>query len=230
MLVREWIESGPEAGAIAMEADRALLEASDFRPGTGWRLRVHGWAGPTLTLGRGQRPSVELSREAESCGVEVVVRPTGGGWLLHLPGDLALSAAFPGPLGRGDLRGSARAVGELIVRALAVGGLPAHLVSAATAAASPATRAEVCFQRADREEVTIDQVKAAGVALARIRGAVLIQSAIPLIEPPAGLVSFARRWDPARAAAVEGLAGLDYRLLTARLGQQIQVGSEEVNR
>ncbi|MDQ7006825.1 MAG: hypothetical protein Q9Q40_06300 [Acidobacteriota bacterium] len=222
MLVQKSVDAGREAGGLAMGADRALLEAPDFRPGSGWRFRVHGWVGPTLTLGRGQRPPDELLKHAERRGVEVVGRPTGGGWLLHLPGDLALTGAFPGPLGRGDLRGCARVVGRLIEVALASCGLPAGVVDGQAVAGPGPGRAEICFQRADREEVVVGDVKAAGVALARVHGAVLIQSAIPLVAPPDALRAFADRWDPARQAAVRRLGGVDESLLTRCLLRAIR--------
>ncbi len=70
-------------------------------------------------------------------------------------------------------------------------------------------RAEVCFERVDREELTVGGVKVAGVALARVRRAALVQTAVPLVPAPPELASFVADWDAARPAAARVLAGLE---------------------
>lgn len=197
-------ETGPEA----MAHDLALLEL-----GSGTAGRSHGWSQPTLTYGRGQLLPARLIDDAERAGVDLVRRPTGGGWLLHLPGDLAVTFARRGPLGPGAFRGAQRFVASRLAEALASVGAPAEL---APAPPGPARRAAACFARVDASELVEGgegarpgETKLAGIALARIARCVLVQSALPLVPASDGpLAAFARRWDPARAAAVRRLAPL----------------------
>lgn len=204
---------GPEDGARAMARDETLLAV--LRDGEGpasatHLFRAHGWLNPTITLGRSQPVPEALVADARAHGVEVVRRPTGGGWLLHLPGDLALTLAVLGPLGQGDLRRAARLTSQAIAIGMAGCGRPALVF---TGSVMPASRADVCFMRADRDEVTVGTTKIAGVALARFGRSALVQAAIPLVAHPRELSGFAERWDPCRAPAAEVCDGLDRRVL-----------------
>ena len=176
--------------------------------------RIHGWSAPVITLGRSQSPDNELVEAAHRAGVDLVRRPTGGGWLLHLPGDLSVTFADPGPLGPGAFRATARRVSRAIAGGLAEQGRRAEVL---TGLSRPASRAEVCFERADRDEVVLGEAKAAGVALARLGRSVLVQSALPLAEPRAELAEFAARFDPKRAMATRALAEVN----PDRLGESI---------
>jgi lipoate-protein ligase A len=182
-------------------------------------LRTHGWAGPTLSLGRTQSVLPSLAVEAEESGVALVRRPTGGGWLLHLPGDPAVTVVAAGPLGAGELRGTARLAARGIALALAGAGRPGVALAGAV---QPASRAEVCFERADRDEVVVGETKVAGVALARIGRSALVQAALPVVAaPPGTLAAFASRWDPRRAAAAEVLRGVDPARLAVEAGRAL---------
>ena len=169
-------------------------------------LRRHGWLRPTLSLGRGQVLPEGLLEAAAALAVEVVRRPTGGGWLLHLPGDLALTTALAGPLRSGGFRRAARMTSQAIALGLAACGRPAIVF---TGLSHPASRVEVCFQRADRDEVVLGSTKVAGVALARFGQAALVQAALPLVPAPPELGVFAERWDAHRAAAAAESAGIE---------------------
>lgn len=199
-------EDPREPGSLAMARDESLSRLQRQEGGPLWLLRGHGWSRPTLTLGRGQNPSEGLLDEAREAGVDLVRRPTGGGWLLHLPGDLSVTAALAGPLGTGALRGAAGALARGFAHALRSLGIDAEVVPSR---AGGQGREEICFQRADREEVVSGGIKVAGVALARVSRGALVQSALPLAEAEGReLEEFARRWDPARFLAARALAGL----------------------
>ncbi|RMG43782.1 MAG: hypothetical protein D6718_11300 [Acidobacteria bacterium] len=215
--MREPVHDGRETGAEAMRRDRELLAEACG----GIRSRTHGWANPVLTLGRTQRLGAAAAGELAAAGVEAVGRPTGGGWLLHLPGDLALTLAVPGPLARGSLREAARATGALIVEALRSLGVEASLAPGA----HPPRRAEGCFSRADRDEVVAGGVKVAGVAVARCRSGLLVQAAVPLVPAPEALAAVAERWDPQRARAVERLAGIEEARLAEGIAASASAGA-----
>lgn len=199
------LKDGPEDGPRAMARDESLVRWMGDGEKEGQVVgRGHGWLKPTLSLGRAQDLPSELAEDARRCGIEVVRRPTGGGWLLHLPGDLAVSVAFSGPLRAGDFRRAARIASQAIALGLAHCGLPALVF---TGLGLPASRADICFQRADRDEVVLGSTKVAGVALARFGGSALVQAAIPLAPLSAELLHFAEKWDAGRQPAVQATAG-----------------------
>lgn len=200
------LAGGPEDGARAMARDESLVRHLLRAGAPSLVLRGHGWQRPTLSLGRGQTLPEGLLAEAEARAIEVVRRPTGGGWLLHLPGDLALTTALAGPLRSGDFRRAARMTSQAIALGLASCGRPAIVFAGLS---HPAARAEVCFQRADRDEVVLGSTKVAGVALARFGQAALVQAALPLAAAPPELAEFAERWDGCRAAAAAESIGID---------------------
>jgi lipoyl(octanoyl) transferase len=76
------LDTGPLDGALNMAVDVALMERART---TGERvLRIYGWAGPTLSLGRNQAARDRYDRfQLEQRGVDVVRRPTGGRAILH---------------------------------------------------------------------------------------------------------------------------------------------------
>ena len=215
------LRDAAEPGPVAMARDLALGRAlrGEKRPAV--IARIHDWAAPTLTLGRTQTPAAGLRRDADAVGVCLARRPTGGGWLLHLPGDAALTLAL-GPLsGAGAFRETARRVARAIADALGRCGIPAEVL---TGRGTPSTRSEVCFNRGDRDEVAVGSTKVAGVALARLGSAVLVQTALPLRPSGGGLADFERRWDPARGAAVARLAGLDRERLREEFVEALGAG------
>ena len=214
------LEAGAEPGDLAMEREAELARAAREGRGAPLLLRLHGWASPVLTWGRTQRLPGDLPREAAGAGVALARRPTGGGWLLHLPGDLAVTLVLRGPLRAGELRGAARATGEAIAAAL--GALGVDAAAAPPAASPPGTgRADVCFQRVDREEVVAGASKVAGVALARFGRAALVQAAIPLVPARGRLAAFEARWDPRRREAVARTAAIDAGSLAAAVETEL---------
>ncbi|NJN64959.1 MAG: hypothetical protein HC882_08845 [Acidobacteria bacterium] len=145
--------------------------------------------------------------------MEIACRPTGGGWLLHLPGDIALTFCVAGPLGAGAFRLTARHIAHAIAAGCSTNDRDAVVF---TGLSIPASREEVCFERADRDEVVLGDVKVAGVALARLGRSALVQTAVPLMSPgDANIRSFARRFDAMREAASAALAGRDSESIVA---------------
>ncbi len=220
---------GREAGVWAMARDAALMDALRVAGNDAPVLRSHGWSHATLTIGRVQEPPARLVDEAREAGVELVRRPTGGGWLLHLPGDLSITFALPGPLRAGQLRGAAATLGRGIAHGLRMLGHDADFV--VTPAGSGVGCEAICFDRIDREEVSVEGTKVAGVALARIARSALVQSALPVTPAPPELVAFTARWDPQREDACHRLARVDafelartvQESVARQLGREVQV-------
>jgi lipoate-protein ligase A len=200
------VHDGAEPGELSMARDEELVRRLRNGEGPPRLLRGHGWSRPVVSLGRAQEPPADLVAAAREAGVPLVRRPTGGGWLLHLPGDLSVTWAVRGPLGPGDFRQTARFVARSIAGGLERTGVAAVVFMGL---AAPASRAEVCFQRTDRDEVVVDGAKVAGVALARFGRSALVQTAIPL-QPAAGpLARLAEQFDPERGAAAARLARIE---------------------
>lgn len=218
------VQAGDEPGARAMARDAAL--ARRLRSGEVGApvVRVHGWSEAVLTLGRGQSAGEDLVGAAAEAGIALVRRPTGGGWLLHLPGDLSVTYVDPGPLGPGAFRATARVVSRAIAAGLREQGRPAEVFTGLSHAAS---RAEVCFERADRDEVVLGTSKAAGVALARLGRSVLVQTAIPLASAGPGLRAFAVRFDPKREPATRALSGVAAEALGESIAMALAKGAGE---
>ncbi|UCF68612.1 MAG: hypothetical protein JSV80_04780, partial [Acidobacteriota bacterium] len=201
-----WLSGGPEDGGRAMSRDEILARRFSEQDAGSRIVRVHGWLRPTLSYGRGQRLAPARLDELRGAGIDRVRRPTGGGWLLHLPGDLAVTLAVAGPLRAGQLRGAARFVSRLIATMLQEAGLAA---AASLGGGPERRREEICFQRVDRDEVTVDGIKVAGVAVARLGRSGLVQAAMPLEPAPPELEQLAARWDPKRAAAAAVTQAVD---------------------
>jgi hypothetical protein len=199
-----------------MARDAVLAERQRAGEGPGRLVRTHGWMRPAMTLGRTQPIAAQLPSAARSLSIELVRRPTGGGWLMHLPGDLAVSVAVAGPLPAGGLRRVARQLAQAIALGLSSLGRPAMVFDGGESATR---REDVCFQRTDRDEVVVDRTKVAGVALCRAGRGALVQAAIPLVIAPDPIAAFERSWDPRRAEAVEICQGLDRALLSRRVEQ-----------
>lgn len=201
------LQDGPESASRAMARDETLVVIQRQAGAPVLIVRTHGWTVPALTVGRGQAIPADLTRDAQVAGVELARRPTGGGWLLHLPGDLAVTTAIAGPLKAGDLRRGARHLAQAITLGFSAAGRAA-MVLPPPEVALPG-RSEVCFARNDRDEVIIEQTKVAGIALCRFGRAALVQAAIPLVGATDSLAAFAERWDPQRQLAVRVCAGID---------------------
>lgn len=210
-----YTHDGREDGAMAMARDAAITHAMREGRSPEFFIRSHDWRQPTLTIGRTQALPAALLEESSRLGIALVRRPTGGGWLLHLPGDLSVSYVVAGPLGPGELRGAAAGLAEAIAGALGAAGRDARVQAAHPA--SKSSRAMVCFERLDREEVAVDDCKVAGIALARVSRSALVQSAVPLQTEDSALAGYVSRWDPQRTAAAATLAGLSGDQLAARI-------------
>ncbi|RMF74200.1 MAG: hypothetical protein D6738_06915 [Acidobacteria bacterium] len=198
--------AGREPGQVAMDREAALARAFRRETDPPPVARGHGWSAPTLTLGRAQDPPADLLSDARESGVAIARRPTGGGWLLHLPGDAALTLVLRGRPTPGEFRATARRVARAIVAGLSACGVDAAVL---TGHGTPAVRSDICFARGDRDEVAVGTTKVAGVALARLGPVVLVQAALPLVPARGPAAGFEARWDPTRARAVEALAGAD---------------------
>jgi lipoate-protein ligase A len=168
-------ETGPGTGPFNMETDERLLGWVESNPDS-CTLRFFSWSEPTLTIGRTQfsllqRPSPDplspsLCRATDipsSTGFagtrlghpaigerEIVRRPTGGGLVLHQPGEMSFSFCWgaesnrPHPLSNaGGTRGIYKSLHQIFKEALEKLGYKCELATAdSSLRPKPSLRAE----------------------------------------------------------------------------------------
>lgn len=171
-----FLDSGAASGAANMATDAALL-AQARRTGSG-TLRVYGWLGPTLSLGRNERARdrfdpVRLAKH----GVDVVRRPTGGRALLH---DREVTYSVTAPVSTLSLGESYAVINALLLDALARLGVRATVAVAARRPLRPEGAA--CFAEPGAGELTVGGAKLVGSAQLREDGALLQHGSILLAD------------------------------------------------
>lgn len=166
-------------GAENMAIDQRMLESAAE---TGRLLvRVYRWSEPTLSLGYFQKYA-ERARHAESSGIAVVRRATGGGAIVHHY-DWTYSIAVPPAAGdspknlaTGPAQGLYDCIHSEVVRWLREIGVAARMWS--DSERNEQCRAEagcsfLCFERRSRGDIVIGDTKVLGSAQRRHQGAVL---------------------------------------------------------
>jgi len=174
----------------------------------------------TLVLGSAQRPSDVDASVADSLGVEVVQRRSGGGAVLLVPGEFVwLDLVVPAgdPLWDADVARAMVWVGELWAGVLSAFGVHAEVHRGALVGG--AWSRQVCWAGCGTGEVLAGAGKAVGVAQRRTREWARFQSMCHLRWRPelvAALVA-APRPTAAELAPLAAVAAVDADELTARL-------------
>ena len=172
------IDSGNCTAAYNMALDEAL--ALSVRKGTAPpSLRLYGWAGPSVSLGRFQKISDIDIEYCRSRTIPVVRRPTGGMAILH---DTELTYSFSvrtdrPPFSKGLIE-SYKSIGSTLTHALRRCGLEAEAREererGMVLAGSP-----LCFQSSSYGEILIDNKKIVGAAQKRWPDGLLQQGSVP---------------------------------------------------
>jgi lipoate-protein ligase A len=148
-------------------------------------LRVWAYRAPAVVLGCSGRSTAAMSERAAAAGVDLCIRPTGGGAVLAGPWLLGTSVVLPPqhPLVVASIPQSFRWFGLAHAAWLQTMGI------AAAAVPTPAAqrRSELpwaCFAGLSHWEVEAGGSKIVGLAQARRRHGVLLSSAILIAPPP----------------------------------------------
>lgn len=166
------LRDGELAGADNMRRDEALLEEC---AGDGVvRLRLYGWARPTLSLGYAQGPERFRERCAEN-HVDLVQRPTGGRAVLHQH-ELTYAFLIPMQSMPGDVRSTYRVIAGALLGALTALGVPAEMAEAPGAQSDDPN----CFAEPSWYEIESGGRKLVGSAQVRRHGVILQHGALPL--------------------------------------------------
>lgn len=175
--------SPPLDAATNMAIDVALMRRARETGET--VLRVYGWEGPALSLGRNQPARGEYdARRAALDGIAIVRRPTGGRALLHWR-EVTYSVTAPAA-DAGSLRASYGRINALLLDALRRLGVDARLAQPAGRAAVPSLAP--CFEAPAAGEVVAGGRKLVGSAQWREAGALLQHGSI-LVDDDQPLVA-----------------------------------------
>lgn len=148
-------------------------------------LRFYSWTPHAISVGRFQRATRDLDREAlEANGIPVVRRLTGGRAVLHAD-ELTYSVILPEttPALPTNIIESYRLLTEGVRRGYQTLGVPAEFSVPLTEEDREVLRkpkSAVCFDAASYYELTVEGRKVAGSAQVRHQGAVLQHGSIPL--------------------------------------------------
>ena len=195
-------DTGPETGASNMDNDERLLSWVEANPGA-CALRFFGWAEPTLTIGRTQYPYISDVKG-------VVRRPTGGGLVLHKPGEMSFSFSWGAEQHRphllknaGGIQGLYRNLHEIFKEALGKLGYECDLYRPSKRDLQPSLgepAASECFRDYTESDILLNGRKILGGALWRTKKAFLYQGTFKIndIQP-------AVSWDQAKAAISSAL-------------------------
>jgi lipoate-protein ligase A len=175
MVCRLFIDP-PASGAWNMAVDEALLESA--ADGGNFSLRFYRWLEPTLSLGYFQQYNDRLQHSA-SLNCPAVRRATGGGAILH-DREITYSVAVP-PGHRLAIKHLAlyETIHAVLIDILAGCGIHARLCLG-EGPERDRSQPFLCFQRRSPGDVLLSDVKIAGSAQRRCRGAVLQHGSVLL--------------------------------------------------
>ena len=161
----QFLNSGFQTGSVNMQTDESLALALSRGEGTP-TVRVYGWIPWALSLGWNQSQDDIRTKKAESDGIDIVRRPTGGRAVLHAR-ELTYAVV---------MRVEERSVSEIyrvVSRGLIAGvrrlGIPAG-IETGNPPGSSLYRGAACFVSAARFEIKVDGKKIVGSAQRRYTG------------------------------------------------------------
>ena len=173
---------GPQDGAWNMAVDEVLLQQRKAGAGIS-TLRLYSWQKRTVTLGYFQRIDKALAGFCGQNNIDLIRRPTGGGFVLH-DQELTFSLVF----NRQDLRARAqhqaveyfRVIATCLQKALLSLGVP---VSLEENVFSGKDNNFFCFNNPTKYDLLVDGKKVCGSAQRRYRDTILQQGSLILRTP-----------------------------------------------
>ena len=170
----------PQDGAWNMAVDEAILHQRKAGSGLS-TLRLYSWQKRTVTLGYFQRIDTALAGFCGQNDIDLIRRPTGGGFVLH-DQEVTFSLVF----NRQDLRAQRQAVeyfrviATCLQKALLSLGVP---VSLEEKVFSGKDDNFFCFNNPTKYDLLVDGKKVCGSAQRRYRDTILQQGSLILKTP-----------------------------------------------
>jgi lipoate-protein ligase A len=171
----------PASGAWNMAVDETLLESATTDGG--FSLRFYRWLEPTLSLGYFQ-PYDDRRLRSSSRNCPLVRRPTGGGAIIH---DQEITYSFVVPPGHRLAQKHIaiyKTIHAALIDVLAEYGISASLCQVQGRESDRAVEF-LCFLRRSPGDVLLSDVKIAGSAQRRFKGAVLQHGSVLLARSQA---------------------------------------------
>lgn len=158
-------------GKVQMALDQWMFDTE------GTWLRFYGWARPTLSLGRNQKPEPDMDlAAAKAAGIDLVRRASGGQAVLHhLELTYSFAASVP-PMASSILQ-SYSDIRQPLLAGLSALGIP---LECAPETAKFRPQSSVCFAKAAGHEILFEQRKLVGSAQRRQKGRLLQHGSILL--------------------------------------------------
>jgi lipoate-protein ligase A len=177
-------EPGIVAGSAADE--QAFIETTLAAPVASAIVRIWLYTRPAVVLGCSQRPDDAMRARAAAAGLDLVVRPSGGGAVLAGAWMLTSTVILPSrhPLVDVRIRESFRWFGQAHEAVLQRAGIDAAAVADVPPAAKDDPLAWACFARLSWWEVQSAGRKLVGLAQARRRHGVVLSSGVLLADQP----------------------------------------------
>jgi lipoate-protein ligase A len=178
------IDNGPSNGLQNMAIDEALL--ASFAPQSSMPvLRLYGWDPPALSIGRFQKPLMEV--DIECCGrdgVPIVRRITGGGALYHAD-ELTYSIVCSSdqiPYAT-SVKDSFRILTGFLIDFYCRLGLNAsYAVDSVSETERLGERTSFCFAGKESFDILIDGKKIGGNAQRRLKNVIFQHGSIPVLN------------------------------------------------
>ena len=173
----------PRTGIENMAIDLEMFKNCDAP-----LLRLYSWANKCISYGCLQKIDRIINVDsAVRDGWEIRKRPTGGGLVYHLPGELTYCVVCPVELLPRGIKGAYNYISDIIVKALNSLGIDAKIGNRRPYTADRIPQAgphqnDLCFSNTREYEITINGKKAVGSAQKRGRKAVLQQGTVQLSE------------------------------------------------
>lgn len=165
-----FVSDGRYPSEMNMARDEELFNRVMSGPIQG-AIRFYNWDKPVVTIGYHQKG---FRLYDEDLDIPVLMRPTGGGAVLHYD-DMTFSVSAPskGPF-KGDIMTAYSFISNVLLKAFRASGLEAELLTLKSGFS------DVCFERTAQLEIQYMGRKIMGAAQVRKRGFFLLQGVIPL--------------------------------------------------
>ncbi len=144
----------------------------------GVRLLIYSWLNPAISFGYSQNIEklVDINK-AKTLGIELVKRITGGGMVLHQPGELTYCLVASKQLFKPGIISSCNQISEIIIKALGKLDIKANLAGRKGQAQF---RETFCFARPTKYEILYKDKKLVGSAQRRGKQVFLQHGSIQL--------------------------------------------------
>lgn len=177
-----FINTQSSSAAYNMAVDEFLFE--QYKTTRVPVLRLYRWEKPCVSLGRNQKKEQVLNLvNCETDKIEVVVRPTGGQAIYHIPQELSYSlvASIDDLQASVKIKDSYQKICSLLISVYSKLGLNANFARNCDNRQIRTTNTNLCFASWEADDIIVAGRKIGGNAQRRARNVLLQHGSIPLV-------------------------------------------------